>query len=419
MNRFPLNRGIFLCCKVEYFFEIGLFFWGILLYWRSFILVGNMVRKQVLVILMVVFFLWWAGLLFASSFGGLNVESFIMGSWAVVSAQKEEVQLVVGGDIMLSRNIGWLAKQEGYDRTFSGQNFNPLSQFSCYASGDCLLYFNLESMFSAKDNDQPKGGFTFRANTGNIQTLLDLQGNNELVLSLANNHTNNAWGDGVELTRHRLSAHEIGYFGAGNTTWEAEAFYSTRKGWIKFCFQAFSYDWTHWIYGKKSLAWNPLSLPLMTGTLYAMEQDHCEVKVLGLHWWAEYRFQPAKRQVLLAHQLVDAGADILLGGHSHVPWPYEIYNGKPIFYSFGNFLFDQDWGMKTSVGEFDFNYDYELKKNRVPTYIPLLASLQIEKNGTGIQISSPLFKMARLHKGIFSPLDDETFSGVMEHLVLK
>ena len=99
---------------------------------------------------------------------------------------------MVGGDIMLSRNIGWLAKQEGYDRTFSGQNFNPLSRFSCYASGDCLLYFNLESMFSAKDNDQPKGGFTFRANTGNIQTLLDLQGNNELVLSLANNHTNNA-----------------------------------------------------------------------------------------------------------------------------------------------------------------------------------------------------------------------------------
>ena len=70
MNHFPLNRGIFLYFKVEYFFEIGLFFWGILLYWRSFILVGNMVRKQVLVILMVVFFLWWAGLLFASSFGG-------------------------------------------------------------------------------------------------------------------------------------------------------------------------------------------------------------------------------------------------------------------------------------------------------------------------------------------------------------
>ena len=52
-------------------------------------------------------------------------------------------------------------------------------------------------MFSAKDNDQPKAGFLFRSNTGNIQTLLDLQANNELVLSLANNHTNNAGAAGV------------------------------------------------------------------------------------------------------------------------------------------------------------------------------------------------------------------------------
>lgn len=58
---------------------------------------------------------------------------------------------------MLSRGIGRRAKKEGYDRIFSGVNYNPLAQFSCYASGDCLLYFNLESMFSSKDNDQPKG----------------------------------------------------------------------------------------------------------------------------------------------------------------------------------------------------------------------------------------------------------------------
>ena len=71
-----------------------------------------------------------------------------------------------------------------------------------------MLYFNLESMFSAKDNDQPKAGFLFRSNTGNIQTLLDLQANNELVLS----HTNNAGAAGVSLTRQWLSAHEIGHF---------------------------------------------------------------------------------------------------------------------------------------------------------------------------------------------------------------
>ena len=93
---------------------------------------------------------------------------------------------------MLSRGIGWRAKKYGYDRIFTGNHYNPLSQFACYEKNECLLYFNLESMFSVKDNDQPKGGFLFRSNPQNIQTLLDLKKGNKMVLSLANNHTNNA-----------------------------------------------------------------------------------------------------------------------------------------------------------------------------------------------------------------------------------
>lgn len=50
-----------------------------------------------------------------------------------------------------------------------------------------------------------------------------------------------------------------------------------------------------------------------------MKEQGCEVKVLGLHWGEEYRIKPNKRQIELAHQLIDAGADILLGGHSHIP----------------------------------------------------------------------------------------------------
>jgi poly-gamma-glutamate synthesis protein (capsule biosynthesis protein) len=42
-----------------------------------------------------------------------------------------------------------------------------------------------------------------------------------------------------------------------------------------------------------------------------------------------------------AHQFVDAGADIVFGAHPHVVEPIEIYNGKKIFYSLGNFIFDQ------------------------------------------------------------------------------
>lgn len=57
----------------------------------------------------------------------------------------------------------------------------------------------------------------------------------------------------------------------------------------------------------------------MTGILETMKQEACDVKVLGLHWGAEYRIKPNASQRELAHQLIDAGADILLGGHPHVP----------------------------------------------------------------------------------------------------
>lgn len=60
-----------------------------------------------------------------------------------------------------------------------------------------------------QDNDQPKGGFLFRSNIANLQTLLDLKGKNQLLLSLANNHTSNAGGVGIELTREILSGAEI------------------------------------------------------------------------------------------------------------------------------------------------------------------------------------------------------------------
>ncbi len=375
-------------------------------------------RKKIRLSITALLFLCWFSLFFVKSFPAKQLFDDAMNVLSSDYTSPEKVELVVWGDIMLSRWIGRWAKNEGYGRMFSWENYNPLSQFPCYSSGTCLLYFNLESMFSAKDNDQPKAGFLFRSNTGNIQTLLDLQANNELVLSLANNHTNNAGAAGVSLTRQWLSAHEIGHFWAGNVTWEAEKIYKTQKNWIQFCFQAFSYDGRHGKYGGAPLARNPLNIALMTGILETMKQEACDVKVLGLHRGAEYRIKPNALQRELAHQLIDAGADILLGGHSHVPWSYEIYNGKPIFYSFGNFIFDQDRWKKATKKQFDYIYDYELKRKTVPTYLPLLVELEISKTWTGIQISSPNFKMARIQKGLFFPLDPETFSGIINQLVL-
>lgn len=63
--------------------------------------------------------------------------------------------------------------------------------------------------------------------------------------------------------------------------------------------------------------------------------------IVSLHWGSEYVPYPSADQVRVARALVDAGADLILGGHPHVTQGYELYKERAIFYSLGNFVFDQ------------------------------------------------------------------------------
>ena len=70
--------------------------------------------------------------------------------------------------------------------------------------------------------------------------------------------------------------------------------------------------------------------------------------IVSIHWGNEYLSQPELWRVNLAHQLIDAGADVIHGQHPHVWQGVETYKNKLIFYSFGNFIFDQDWSYDTT-----------------------------------------------------------------------
>jgi poly-gamma-glutamate capsule biosynthesis protein CapA/YwtB (metallophosphatase superfamily) len=80
------------------------------------------------------------------------------------------------------------------------------------------------------------------------------------------------------------------------------------------------------------------------------------------HWGIEYTAPPEPEQVELAHAMVDAGADLVVGGHAHWAKGMEVYDGKPVFYGTGNFLFDQSWSEETSTGIF---VDVVLYENHV------------------------------------------------------
>ncbi len=72
--------------------------------------------------------------------------------------------------------------------------------------------------------------------------------------------------------------------------------------------------------------------------------------VVNIHWGIEYQSKHGQIQQDLAHKLVDAGADAIIGHHPHVVQGSEVYKGKPIFYSLGNFIFDQYFSVETQRG---------------------------------------------------------------------
>lgn len=72
--------------------------------------------------------------------------------------------------------------------------------------------------------------------------------------------------------------------------------------------------------------------------------------VVFMHWGAEYRDRPGDGEVALAKALIDMGADAVVGAHPHWMQGISSWKGRPIVYSLGNFIFDQDWSAETNEG---------------------------------------------------------------------
>lgn len=70
-----------------------------------------------------------------------------------------------------------------------------------------------------------------------------------------------------------------------------------------------------------------------------LRSQGCDIIIISFHWGNEKDYSPTETQIALGRAAVDAGADLVIGHHSHRINPIELYNGKYICYSLGNFSF--------------------------------------------------------------------------------
>ena len=83
--------------------------------------------------------------------------------------------------------------------------------------------------------------------------------------------------------------------------------------------------------------------PEVVGPIIREAREEADLVVAHVHWGEEYDWAPTSRQIELGRTMADEGADIIIGHHPHVLMPVEHYGDSVIFYSLGNFVFDQGW----------------------------------------------------------------------------
>ena len=245
--------------------------------------------------------------------------------------ESQEFTLLAVGDMMLSREVE--------RRTKLLDDFHaPFLETKEMLSNADLTFGNLETPL-LDGNPVGVNQMYFRADPRFAEGL-SWAGFD--VLSLANNHTTNFGVDGLDSTLSLLNEAGISYVGAGYDKSEAWSPIVKEVNGLKIAFLAYTDD----VITLFNPVPNRSTVALMNlNSLQASVEElrpKVDLIVVSMHSGVEYNTtNPTSTQLEFAHTAIDAGADLVLGHHPHVLQPVEEYKGKLIFYSLGNFVFDQ------------------------------------------------------------------------------
>ncbi len=277
--------------------------------------------------------------------------------------------LVAGGDIMLDRGVAQTVKinKKGVDFPFDGGTADITSRYCCSSFGWELprvkrtgnggamreLISGADLSIANFENPAPNrfryhtSGTSFSADPALIEGLANAGID---WVSLANNHIGDAGRTGILETIDNLAEFGIASGGAGRNARAARRPTILEAGGIKI--GILGYDTIAPVYraGAERPGSASLSADIVAQDVQKARDAGAAVVIVFPHWGTEYDPTPFKGQQELARASIDGGADLVIGNHAHWAGAMEVYDGKPIWYALGNFVFDQTWSEPTMEG---------------------------------------------------------------------
>lgn len=272
------------------------------------------------------------------------------------------LRLIAVGDIMMGRSVGKRLEDSpnGYDAAF-------INVSDILNSGD-VTFANLEAPMTTNLHSLSKNNKIILKCSPDCIGAIKSAGFD--ILSLANNHMMDYYDNGLFDTIGLLDKNGIGHSGAGSNLDDARKPVILEKNGVKIGFISYT-DMAYTYPGNPSINYSadddraglaPRRYELIKEDIDKL-RPNVDLVAVSLHWGVEETFKITPEMVDFAHKLIDDGADMILGHHPHQFQGIEVYKQKPIIYSMGNFIFDQNDPENMETFIMDINFERNVIKS--------------------------------------------------------